>query len=163
MVGHLQVFVLSDWISVNQPIEYSETAKGLRWIIPHQKLPWKNNNASSLWPNHVYVMNKKFSKQLLSTKIVGNQTYPCSTNISCARSENFVPNPGVFLGEYNISMTKVPYGQALDTEEYFMYFLVSIDFYILIKRFRLRIIFVKMKNISCREANHYQPATLSRE
>ncbi|PIA61485.1 hypothetical protein AQUCO_00300766v1 [Aquilegia coerulea] len=36
MVGHLQVFVFTDW---SQPIEYSETTNGLRWLIPRQKLP----------------------------------------------------------------------------------------------------------------------------
>ncbi|XP_047314277.1 uncharacterized protein LOC124918052 isoform X2 [Impatiens glandulifera] len=40
MVGHLQVFVLANWISINLPLVYVETTRGLRWIIPHKKLPW---------------------------------------------------------------------------------------------------------------------------
>ncbi|KAH9743466.1 hypothetical protein KPL70_003314 [Citrus sinensis] len=62
MVGHLQVFVLSDWFLANQPIEYSETTKGLRWLIPRQKLPWRNDSAS-VWPNHVYLAKERLTEQ----------------------------------------------------------------------------------------------------
>ncbi|XP_058093203.1 uncharacterized protein LOC131239494 isoform X1 [Magnolia sinica] len=49
--GHLQVFVFSDWISVSLPIEYSETIKGLRWLIPREKLPWKHED-THVWPTY---------------------------------------------------------------------------------------------------------------
>ena len=131
MVGHLQVFVLSDWLSVNQPVEFSETAKGLRWLIPHQKLPWKNDS-TSVWPNHIYLMEEKLSGKFRwsSIRIANNQTGACLTNISCIRSEDVVHKPSWFHGPHNmsISMKKAPFGLALDTKEYFVYFLVSIDF-----------------------------------
>ncbi|XP_039009849.1 uncharacterized protein LOC120138461 [Hibiscus syriacus] len=62
MIGHLQVFVLSDWLLADQPIEYSETTKGLRWLIPRQKLPWKKNDCS-FWPNNVYLDQGRFLKR----------------------------------------------------------------------------------------------------
>lgn len=43
MAGHLQVFAFSSWLSVSLPIEYHETTIGLRWLIPHAKLPWKRH------------------------------------------------------------------------------------------------------------------------
>ncbi|KAH9315091.1 hypothetical protein KI387_023718, partial [Taxus chinensis] len=43
MAGHLQVFAFSSWLSVSLPIEYHETTMGLRWLIPHAKLPWKRH------------------------------------------------------------------------------------------------------------------------
>ncbi|KAL6011560.1 hypothetical protein ACLOJK_002008 [Asimina triloba] len=51
--GHLQVFVFSDWTSVSLPIEYSETTKGLRWLIPREKLPWKHED-TQVWPTYPY-------------------------------------------------------------------------------------------------------------
>ncbi|KAM2014294.1 hypothetical protein ACFX16_044968 [Malus domestica] len=64
MVGHLQVFVLSDWLPVNQPIEYLETTKV---------------------PIEVY------------------------------------PKSGWLHGQYSMRMP--PYGQPLNSNEYFTYFL----------------------------------------
>ncbi|KAI5061541.1 hypothetical protein GOP47_0024046 [Adiantum capillus-veneris] len=42
MAGHLQVFALSSRMAVSLPLEYSETTRGLQWLIPHVKLPWKH-------------------------------------------------------------------------------------------------------------------------
>ncbi|RVW45149.1 hypothetical protein CK203_067654 [Vitis vinifera] len=68
MVGHLQVFVLSDWFSVGLPIEYSETTKGLRWLIPREKLPWKKENPS-IWPNHFFLAEKKLAMEFSSFSV----------------------------------------------------------------------------------------------
>eukprot|EP01018_Ginkgo_biloba_P013824 Gb_22704 [translate_table: standard] len=46
MAGHLQVFAFSDWLSVSLPVEYHETTRGLRWLIPHAKLPWENDETT---------------------------------------------------------------------------------------------------------------------
>ncbi|KAM6573173.1 hypothetical protein CsatA_017253 [Cannabis sativa] len=119
MVGHLQVFVLSDWLSVNQPVVFSETAKGLRWLIPHQKLPWKKDSAS-VWPSHVYLSGGELGMKLST---ISGAIDSCLTNISCARLNDIKPNPGWIYGHYNISMKKEPYGLALDSKEYFIYFL----------------------------------------
>lgn len=134
MVGHLQVFVLSDWLSVNQPIEYSETTKGLRWLIPHQKLPWKRDSAS-VWPNHIYLAEEELTVKLSSifegwplNKTANSQIDSCLTNISCARLNDVEPKPGWLYGQHNVSMKRAPYGQTLDSKEYFIYFLVSIYF-----------------------------------
>ncbi|KAL5581377.1 hypothetical protein UlMin_013819 [Ulmus minor] len=121
MIGHLQVFVLSDWLLVNQPIEYSETTKGLRWLIPHQKLPWKKDNAL-VWPNHIYLADEKLVSKY-STKIANNQTSPCLPNTSCRQPKGIEVMPGWLHGQHNISMKNAPYGQALDHNEYFTYFL----------------------------------------
>ncbi|XP_074334059.1 uncharacterized protein LOC141671666 isoform X2 [Apium graveolens] len=45
MVGHLQVFALSDSLSLTLPVEYSTTTKGLLWLIPRNKLPWTKENS----------------------------------------------------------------------------------------------------------------------
>lgn len=128
MVGHLQVFVLSDWLSVNQPIEFSESAKGLRWLIPHQKLPWKHDSAS-VWPNYIYLTEEKLGENFSTVSENKTATYQvdsCLKNISCPQSIEIEPTPGWLDGQYNISLKKAPYGLPLDTKEYFIYFLVSI-------------------------------------
>lgn len=136
MVGHLQVFVLSDWFLANQPIEYSETTKGLRWLIPRQKLPWRNDSAS-VWPNHVYLAKESLTGQFRYLPIGSShegsyhQIGLNLTSSSCIRCE--LPFPTVTNqkfswpdGRYNVSIKNAPYGQFLNSSEYFTYFLVSI-------------------------------------
>lgn len=43
MASHLQIFALSDWLSVSLPIEYREVTSGLQWLIPHVKTPWQRD------------------------------------------------------------------------------------------------------------------------
>ncbi|GAY61077.1 hypothetical protein CUMW_206970 [Citrus unshiu] len=133
MVGHLQVFVLSDWFLANQPIEYSETTKGLRWLIPRQKLPWRNDSAS-VWPNHVYLAKESLTEQFRYLPIGSShegsyhQIGLNLTSSSCIRCE--LPFPTVTNqkfswpdGRYNVSIKNAPYGQFLNSSEYFTYFL----------------------------------------
>ncbi|KAF3948785.1 hypothetical protein CMV_025262 [Castanea mollissima] len=134
MIGHLQVFVLSDWLLVNQPIEYSETMKGLQWLIPHQKLPW-NRNCPSIWPNHVNLAGKKLAQNLSvlatgwsSHKITNQKIDLNLTNSSYMHHEQPFPieiDPmSVWLhGQHNISTKDTPYGLPLNSIEYVTYFL----------------------------------------
>ncbi|KAL5797191.1 hypothetical protein ACOSQ2_002011 [Xanthoceras sorbifolium] len=133
MVGHLQVFVLSDWLTANQPIEYSETTKGLRWLIPRQKLPWRKDSAS-LWPNHVYLAKEKLSKQFGQLSIGStykrfyHQVGLNLTNSSYRQHQLLFPTAidpkfGWPYGHHNISMKNTPYGLPLNSNEYFTYFL----------------------------------------
>lgn len=133
MVGHIQVFVLSDWLSDNQPIEYSETAKGLRWLIPHQKLPWKKYSASS-WPNHVLLeedrLSRKFSSFSEGWSLSEKTNYQIDfylTNNSYLRPAplEIDPKSGRIKRQHDINMRNAPYGKNLVTEEYITYFLVS--------------------------------------
>eukprot|EP00258_Populus_trichocarpa_P028065 XP_024444084.1 uncharacterized protein LOC7495787 isoform X2 [Populus trichocarpa] len=121
--GHLQVFVLSDWLSASHPIEYSETTKGLRWLIPRQKLPWKDGG-TSIWPNHVYLAKENlrilsleyhnwFNTNLNSSSNMEDQL-PFQTEINL----NFGWRHG-----YSTSMKSTPYGLPLNSREYFTYFL----------------------------------------
>ncbi|KAL9404270.1 hypothetical protein Peur_001242 [Populus x canadensis] len=121
--GHLQVFVLSDWLSASHPIEYSETTKGLRWLIPRQKLPWKDGG-NSIWPNHVYLAKENlrilsleyhnwFDTNLNSSSNMEDQL-PFQTEINL----NFGWRHG-----YSTSMKSTPYGLPLNSREYFTYFL----------------------------------------
>ncbi|BBH00535.1 hypothetical protein Prudu_010547 [Prunus dulcis] len=103
MVGHLQVFVLSDWLSVNQPIEYLETTKGLRWLIPRQKLPWKKDS-TLVWP-----CQEKLERKLS----ISSHEVPVPIEVD--------PKPGWLHGQHNMRMT--PYGLPLHSNEYFTYFL----------------------------------------
>lgn len=57
MAGHLQVFAFSDWLSVSLPIEYRETTRGLRWLIPHAKLPWKMHEVITNTFDSQFVVN----------------------------------------------------------------------------------------------------------
>ncbi|KAK9272044.1 hypothetical protein L1049_002413 [Liquidambar formosana] len=134
MVGHLQVFVLSDWLSDSLPVEYSETAKGLKWLIPRAKLPWKRES-TSIWPNHFYLAEEKL-RTLYSGLSIG---YPShgrpyhSINLNSTKSSflqhelpfppEIDPKVGWLHKPYNISMKNAPYGLPLDSNEYFIYFL----------------------------------------
>ncbi|OMO99474.1 hypothetical protein COLO4_13262 [Corchorus olitorius] len=104
MIGHLQVFVLSDWLLANQPIEYSETTKGLRWLIPRQRLPWKKDDCS-IWPNNIYLDHGRFSKKLM---------FP---------TDQIDPKFSWLHGRHNISKENTPFGLPLTANEYFTYFL----------------------------------------
>lgn len=119
MVGHMQVFVLSDWILAEPPIEYSETTRGLRWLIPRQKLPWKKNS-TSVWPNHIGWFS-------------GTTPQKASRNINLTKNFN-VPREPILLnstgtdtvqirGLNNSSKENTPYGLPLNPNEYFTYFL----------------------------------------
>nr|POE80564.1 hypothetical protein CFP56_04919 [Quercus suber] len=133
---NLHVFVLSDWLLVNQSIEYSETMKGLQWLIPHQKLPW-NRNSPSIWPNNVNLAGKKLARNLSvlatgwsSHKITNQKIDLNLTNSYYMHHEQPFPieiDPmSVWLhGQHNISMKDTPYGLPLNSSEYFTYFLVA--------------------------------------
>ncbi|KAF6150086.1 hypothetical protein GIB67_002868 [Kingdonia uniflora] len=102
MVGHLQVFVLSDWISAHLPIEYSETIKGLRWLIPREKIPWKKTQ-TSLWYNYDSSLGSNDKLLVKPTESVSGITS--------------------FHGHHNVSMRNIQYGLPLDSNEYLTYFL----------------------------------------
>ncbi|XP_050380058.1 uncharacterized protein LOC126797478 [Argentina anserina] len=127
LVGHLQVFVLSDRLSVNQPIEYFETTKGLWWLIPRHKLPWKKDSGSDLY-HHVYlaVENIGSSARGSSHKGASVQFDSYLANASYMLSKVPVPieigpQSGWLLGQHYMHMT--PYGLPLHSNEYFMDFL----------------------------------------
>ncbi|XVF16198.1 hypothetical protein REPUB_Repub10bG0011300 [Reevesia pubescens] len=132
MIGHLQVFVLSDWLLADQPIEYSETTKGLRWLIPRQKLPWKKNSCS-IWPNHVYLDQGKFEKRSSSRSrryISHERAYHEIDlhNPSYVREKLLFPTEtdpkfSWLQGSHNISKENTPFGLALNSNEYFTFFL----------------------------------------
>lgn len=127
MVGHLQVFVLSDWFTVNQLNEYSEATEGLRWLIPRQKLPWRRDGAS-ISPNHVYLAEEK-----LAWKLSGLATGWSSHEMTNQPTDlNFMNSSYM----HNISIKSTPYGLPLNSSEYFIYFLVSIYFIQLLYKFR---------------------------
>ncbi|KAJ7970605.1 Transmembrane protein [Quillaja saponaria] len=133
MVGHLQVFVLSDWYSVNKPTEYSETIGGLRWLIPRQKLPWKTDSVPIL-PNPVLVTEGKLAEQSHDFSIGapsdGRASQIDSNLTSSSYIEHELPLPleiapkSVSLqGQKNISKINTFYGLPLSSNEYFSYFL----------------------------------------
>ncbi|CAK7328314.1 unnamed protein product [Dovyalis caffra] len=122
-LGHLQVFVLSDWLSASHPIEYSETTKGLRWLIPRQKLPWKDGGASML-PNHVYLAEENLRILSLGYHNWFNTNLTNSSNVE----EQLSFRTGIDLNfgwrhGYYTSMKSTPYGLPLNSREYFTCFL----------------------------------------
>lgn len=51
MAGHMQIFALSEFLALSLPIEYIETARGLRWLVPHVNTPWQSNADSNNFTN----------------------------------------------------------------------------------------------------------------
>lgn len=131
MAGHLQVFAFSDWLSASLPIEYSETTRGLRWLIPHAKLPWKMHDIITNTFDSQFVVDNspdistvKHKRSLISAASENPTnkrdqyplvtTLPCSlfvteewskTNPALKRSLNFVKQFG--------GHTLIPHKEAL--------------------------------------------------
>ena len=129
-MGHLQVFVLSDWFSVGLPMEYSETTKGLRWLIPREKLPWKKGSLS-IRPDHLSSAEKKLT-MVFSSLAVGLSSpergnHSVDYNLTNLQSPARTGPRDYWFREHNISLENVPYGSPLNFSEYLTYFLVSIS------------------------------------
>ncbi|GMP30081.1 hypothetical protein CsSME_00004910 [Camellia sinensis var. sinensis] len=135
MVGHLQVFVLADWLSDSLPVEYSETTKGLRWLLPREKLPWKKES-SSMWPNHLYLTETKLvmKENHLPIGFLSHKRAYHAYEQNLAFSSYYLqeglpfpteiyPKSGELPQQHNITMKNIPYGLPLDSKEYFIYFL----------------------------------------
>jgi len=131
MVGHLQVFALTSWFSTNQCIKYSETTRGLRWLIPHHKLPWKKYDTwFSVWEieklegrsnglssgEHSYNKDQQHNDFMNLPYIDHKLSFP---------SENTTKS-GWVHNQHDISKTSTLYGLPLNSVEYFTYFLVSL-------------------------------------
>lgn len=130
MIGHLQVFVLSDWFSVSLPIEYSEAVKGLRWLIPREKLPWRKGN-SSIWPNHFSLVEKnlavEFSNSSVELPSPEKSYHSVDFNLTNSRFPGRNGPKASWFSQHNLSLDSIPYGSSLNFNEYFIYFLVSIS------------------------------------
>lgn len=66
MACHLQIFALSDWLSVSLPIEYREVTSGLQWLIPHVKTPWQHDQPTNV--------KSEFERKVMTSipSIIGN-------------------------------------------------------------------------------------------
>ncbi|KAI9084061.1 hypothetical protein K1719_034057 [Acacia pycnantha] len=132
MIGHLQVFALSGWFSVNQPIEYSEATRGLQWLIPHHKLPWKDVG-TSISDNEGFPEKEKFltinDGLFVRAKSHNRDRHQNdSTNSSYAEQVAALPRennskPGWLPHQHNFSIKITSFGQPLSSSEYFSYFL----------------------------------------
>lgn len=170
MVGHLQVFVLSDLFSANHPIEYSETTKGLTWIIARQKLPWNRDRAST-WPNYIYLaeenlagklsglVNGRSSHEMPHQPIGINMTNSSSTQPERPFPIEIDPMSAWLHGKHDISFKSTAFGLPLDSNEYFIHFLVCIHFLLVCCIMRT---FLNWSNLSCREESRCLLAMLSR-
>ncbi|KAE9599554.1 hypothetical protein Lalb_Chr14g0363441 [Lupinus albus] len=126
MVGHLQVFALTSWFSTNQPIKYSETTRGLWWLIPHHKLPWEDYDHSSKT-----LENEKLTTSTNRSSIRENSYIRDRQHIGIMSSsyiEHKVTFPTEITSKYGWfhnqqSMKNVFYGLPLSSIEYFTYFL----------------------------------------
>ncbi|MED6172218.1 hypothetical protein PIB30_048006 [Stylosanthes scabra] len=113
MVGHLQVFALTSWFSTDQPVKYLETTRGLRWLIPHHKLPWTNTDSSS----------SISEKENLSGETDGLSEHN-SYNRDLQLPTKITTRSGWLRNhQHNISRENIIYGLPLSSIEYFSYFL----------------------------------------
>lgn len=132
MIGHLQIFALSGWFSVNQPIVYSETIRGLQWLIPHHKIPWKDVGSSTS-DNKRFLEEKnsrndglfvgaKFHKRDHHQNEFTNSSYvEHAAKLQSEKDSNL----GWLPHQHSISIKSTSFGQPLNSGEYFSYFLVS--------------------------------------
>ncbi|XP_027352994.1 uncharacterized protein LOC113863563 [Abrus precatorius] len=128
MVGHLQVFALSSWFSTNQFIKYSETTRGLMWLIPRHKLPWVDFDSSSS------ILDKEKhperSNDLSAREHSNNRDQRQTDLMNLSYIEHKLPFPteittksGRLYNQHNVSKTSTLYGLPLNSIEYFTYFL----------------------------------------
>ncbi|KAJ8750322.1 hypothetical protein K2173_014237 [Erythroxylum novogranatense] len=123
LLGHLQVFVLSDWISLNHPAEYSETTKGLRWLLPRQKLPWKED-CTSVWPNHFDLTEKYINSSrpgFLDHEMLYHPSAPLTLQHQISRPTEINQIGGRLQG--HIGSENTSYGLPLNSREYFIHLL----------------------------------------
>ncbi|EHA8590577.1 hypothetical protein COCNU_scaffold020585G000050 [Cocos nucifera] len=133
MAGHLQVFVLSDWYSAGLPAEYSETTRGLRWLLPRAKLPWKKEDMPTWlkYPSSYIAFKANCacapSRQSMISPDAGmtskksmEHKRPCEVNSSPTDTGSEF---GIFQQKRNVTMAEIPYGKPLSSEEYFIHFL----------------------------------------
>ncbi|KAK7336077.1 hypothetical protein VNO77_16606 [Canavalia gladiata] len=129
MIGHLQVFALTSWFSTNQFIKYSETTRGLQWLIPHHKLPWKDFDTwSSILDKeklpgrsdglsaeeHSYNRDQQQNDLMNLSYIEHKLSFPTEITTKYGR---------LYYNQHNTSMTSTLYGLPLNSIEYFTYFM----------------------------------------
>lgn len=121
MIGHLQVFALTSWFSTNQFIKYSETTRGLRWLIPHHKLPWKKIDTWKKlgWRSNGQSAGERDQQQ---TDLMSLSYIDPKLSFQTENTTNF----GRFHNQHDLSKTSTLYGLPLNSIEYFTYFLVSL-------------------------------------
>lgn len=140
MVGHLQVFALSDCLALTWPVEYSATTKGLRWLIPRNNLPWTKENSQNEY-NHSYQAvarhTRKFSDS--SIEIHAGEEMDHSIDLYATKFSNplhqqlplplnIYPKSNRPVTQQNVTMKNTPYGPTLSSDEYYTYFLVSTNY-----------------------------------
>ncbi|RDX85024.1 hypothetical protein CR513_33843, partial [Mucuna pruriens] len=124
VVGHLQVFALTSWFSTNQFIKYSETTRGLRWLIPHHKLPWKKFDT---WSS---ILEREKLGERSNGPSAGERDQQQSDLMGLSyidhkpslQTENNTKS-GWLHNQHDISKTSTLYGLPLNSIEYFTYFL----------------------------------------
>ncbi|XP_017230653.1 uncharacterized protein LOC108205273 isoform X1 [Daucus carota subsp. sativus] len=135
IVGHLQVFALSDCLSLTLPVEYSATTKGLRWLIPRQKLPWTKDHSEHGYSHSYQAVARHTRKSGDSTiKLHAGEEMEHSldlhpTNFSKSLHQglplpvNIYPKSNRPVTHQNVTIKNTPYGLTLSSDEYYTYFL----------------------------------------
>ncbi|XP_028205810.1 uncharacterized protein LOC114389354 isoform X2 [Glycine soja] len=128
MIGHLQVFALTSWFSTNQFIKYSETTRGLRWLIPHHKLPWKKIDTwSSILEreklagrsNGLSAGEHSYNRDQQQNDLMNLSYIDHKLSFQTKNTTKF----GRFHNQHDLSKTSTLYGLPLNSIEYFTYFL----------------------------------------
>ena len=131
MIGHLQVFALTSWFSTNQFIKYSETTRGLRWLIPHHKLPWKKIDTwSSILEreklagrsNGLSAGEHSYNRDQQQNDLMNLSYIDHKLSFQTENTTKF----GRFHNQNDLSKKSTLYGLPHNSIEYFTYFLVSL-------------------------------------
>lgn len=118
MACHLQIFALSDWLSVSLPIEYREVTNGLQWLIPHLRTPWQDNQKMS---NAGFEIEHEVMTSIprIIRNSFGRKRRLLATGTSYGST---LVHRGRMLGT-NTTM----YGPAFQHQDYELYFLVGLS------------------------------------
>lgn len=134
------MFALSDCLSLTLPVEYSATTKGLRWLIPRQKLPWTKDHSEHGYSHSYQAVARHTRKSGDSTiKLHAGEEMEHSldlhpTNFSKSLHQglplpvNIYPKSNRPVTHQNVTIKNTPYGLTLSSDEYYTYFLVSVAY-----------------------------------
>lgn len=145
MATHLQVFALSDWLAASLPVEYRETTKGLRWMIPHMNPPWQKQHNTSLMNNPLLQQTVDQNGPAVKITILDRRRLLGPDDHSIRHNVELIDESSLSVANFEgrrdvggwpsyahsrsrrrLGLNMTIYGPALGPDDYFKYFEVSL-------------------------------------